>query len=150
MFNLDQTNYSEVYPEKWNVLVKKFGFTINSSNNFRNALLDSTIEKQTWLCPITLKEQDGAFYSPYKDSITLPERYQFIDDKEFYYTALHEMAHSTGHPERLARKFGSFGSTEYAREELIAELSAARRYRSEPGTRGFNRKTKSDTSHDRR
>ena len=125
VFNLDQTNYSEVYPEKWNVLVKKFGFTINSSNNFRNALLDSTIEKQTWLCPITLKEQDGAFYSPYKDSITLPERYQFIDDKEFYYTALHEMAHSTGHPERLARKFGSFGSTEYAREELIAELSAA-------------------------
>lgn len=125
VFNLDQTNYSEVYPEKWNALVKEFGLNINSGNNFRNALLDSVIEKQTWLCPITLKEQDGAFYSPYKDSITLPERYQFIDDKEFYYTALHEMAHSTGHPERLARKFGSFGSTEYAREELIAELSAA-------------------------
>ncbi|MDB0999340.1 ArdC-like ssDNA-binding domain-containing protein, partial [Phocaeicola vulgatus] len=125
VFNLDQTNYSEVYPEKWNALVKEFGLNINSDNNFRNALLDSVIEKQTWICPITLKEQDGAFYSPSKDSITLPERYQFIDGKEFYYTALHEMAHSTGHPERLARIFGPFGSAEYVREELIAELSAA-------------------------
>lgn len=57
VFNLDQTNYSEVYPEKWNALIKEFGLNINSGNNFRNALLDSVIEKQTWLCPITLKSK---------------------------------------------------------------------------------------------
>lgn len=125
VFNLDQTNYSEAYPEKWNTLVKQFGLNPNSSNNFRNSLLDSTIEKQTWLCPIILKEQNNAFYRHSEDTITLPERYQFIDGKEFYYTALHEMAHSTGHPERLARKFGYNGTLQYAHEELIAELSSA-------------------------
>ena len=45
---------------------------------------------------------------------------------EFYSTALHEMAHSTGSPERLNREGGKkFGDKKYAKEELVAELTAA-------------------------
>lgn len=50
----------------------------------------------------------------------------FKDGQEYYGTALHEMAHSTGHPSRLDRlKPAAFGSPEYAKEELVAELTSA-------------------------
>jgi len=124
VFNLDQTNFAEKYPEKWEIIKRQFCFTEPVNDGYRNQLIDQTIEKQTWVCPIELKEQNHAFYSPGTDSITLPTIKQFSNGKEFYYTALHEMAHSTGHPERLARKFGYQGFL-YAHEELIAELSSA-------------------------
>ena len=40
---------------------------------------------------------------------------------------LHEAAHATGHPKRMARlhRDARFGSAEYAREELVAELTSA-------------------------
>ena len=125
VFNLDQTNFAEKYPEKWEIIKRQFCFTEPVNDGYRNQLIDQTIEKQTWVCPIELKEQNHAFYSPGTDSITLPTIKQFSNGKEFYYTALHEMAHSTGHPERLARKFGYQGTFLYAHEELIAELSSA-------------------------
>ena len=125
VFNLNQTNFAEKYPEKWEIIKKRFCFTEPVNDGYRNQLIDQTIEKQTWVCPIELKEQNHAFYSPGTDSITLPTIKQFSNGKEFYYTALHEMAHSTGHPERLARKFGYQGTFLYAHEELIAELSSA-------------------------
>ena len=125
VFNLDQTNFSEKYPEKWEVIKKQFSINEVTNDGYRNQLIDQTIENQTWVCSIELKEQNHAFYSPGSDSITLPTMEQFPNGKEFYYTALHEMAHSTGHPERLARKFGYQGTFQYAHEELIAELSSA-------------------------
>lgn len=67
-----------------------------------------------------------AFYSPSNDEITLPIRAQFTGAVPFYNTAFHELAHWTGHPDRLNREKGAkFGSEQYAKEELIAELSAA-------------------------
>lgn len=125
VFNLDQTNFAEKYPEKWEIIKKQFCINETTIDGYRNQLIDQTIEKQTWVCPIELKEQNHAFYSPGTDSITLPTMKQFPNGKEFYYTALHEMAHSTGHPERLSRKFGYQGTLLYAHEELIAELSSA-------------------------
>ncbi|NCC11539.1 MAG: DNA primase, partial [Bacteroidia bacterium] len=55
------------------------------------------------------------------------EKSQFINGESFYSNLLHEMTHSTGTEERLNRfKQGNgFGSAEYSREELVAELSAA-------------------------
>lgn len=120
VFNLDQTNFAEKYPERWETLKKQV-----NHDGYRNNLIDKTIENQSWVCPIELKVQSDAFYSPVKDSITLPTMQQFPNGKEFYYTALHEMAHSTGHPERLDRKFGYSVTPAYAKEELIAELSSA-------------------------
>ena len=68
---------------------------------------------------------DRACYSPAGDSITMPTRAQFSTAAGLYATWAHEQAHSTGHTSRLARDLsGGFGSTTYAREELVAELAA--------------------------
>jgi putative DNA primase/helicase len=66
-----------------------------------------------------------AFYRPATDSITLPERTQFATADGFYAIALHELAHWSGHPSRLARDLAHpFGSEGYAREELRAEIAS--------------------------
>jgi antirestriction protein ArdC len=55
----------------------------------------------------------------------MPGRAQFETVEGLYATWAHEQVHSTGHSSRLARKLGnSFGSADYAREELVAELGA--------------------------
>lgn len=69
---------------------------------------------------------DRACYSPSLDRIAMPEFENFSSARAYYSTLLHELAHSTGHPERLNRDMtGSFGTTKYAREELVAELTSA-------------------------
>lgn len=77
-------------------------------------------------CPVI--EQPGeteAYYSPERDEVHLPMRNSFYSSTEFLATAIHEMSHSTGHSSRLNRpQKNAFGSKEYAKEELIAELSS--------------------------
>lgn len=69
--------------------------------------------------------EDKAAYIPKKDLIVLPYKNAFKNETEFYSTALHELAHSTGHESRFNRDLtGKFGSSSYAKEELIAELSS--------------------------
>lgn len=77
------------------------------------------------VCSIKEIAQDRAYYSPSNDEIILPPKEYFKDSQAFLATALHEMGHSTGHPDRLNRDFsGKFGDSAYAREELTAELTA--------------------------
>jgi antirestriction protein ArdC len=70
-----------------------------------------------------------AYYTPQTDCVTIPEQIRFASSEEYYSTLFHELAHSTGHSRRLNRgidtKPAVFGSSEYAREELIAEMTAA-------------------------
>ena len=72
---------------------------------------------------------DKAFYRPSTDSIQTPTKAQFKDPAEYYSTLFHEITHSTGHPTRLDRfrESGShaFGSENYSKEELVAELGAS-------------------------
>lgn len=66
-----------------------------------------------------------AFYRPMTDSIHLPERGRFANPMNFYEVALHELGHWTGHESRLDRHLGgAFGSEEYAREELAAQMAS--------------------------
>ena len=75
-------------------------------------------------CPIIEVAQEKSFYSPLEDKIVLPLRKYFKNDSSFLATLLHEMAHSTGHETRLNRNICNiFGSVDYAKEELRAELS---------------------------
>ena len=68
---------------------------------------------------------DRAFYNVRKDEIHMPRRDQFATADRYYATALHEIGHSTGHPERLNRNLAHpFGSEIYAKEELRAELAS--------------------------
>jgi len=69
---------------------------------------------------------DRAFYSPSTDHIQFPPDFAFNGPEEFAATALHELAHWTGHPSRLNRDLQNrFGSSAYAMEELRAELASA-------------------------
>lgn len=75
--------------------------------------------------PIVTRLQDRAYYSLGEDKIYLPRKSQFKNEADFYGTAFHEMAHSTGHPKRLNRKMiGKKGSDAYAKEELVAEFGS--------------------------
>lgn len=68
---------------------------------------------------------DRAYYQPATDKIVLPERSQFHTADGYYATALHELAHWTGHPDRMNRDLAHpFGSEGYAREELRAEIAS--------------------------
>lgn len=88
------------------------------------ALADQFVKSSA--CPIIEnKNETEAYYSPIQDEVHLPARDSFYSANEFLATAIHEMGHSTGHPSRLNRDQKSiFGSKEYAKEELIAELSS--------------------------
>ena len=76
---------------------------------------------------ITHSGTDGAYYSVARDQVVLPHRASFETAYGFYSTALHEVAHSTMHASRLDRPEGRaavFGSPDYAREELRAEMAS--------------------------
>jgi antirestriction protein ArdC len=69
---------------------------------------------------------DSAFYHPSTDSIRLPIPSDFESEASYYATAFHELAHWTGAKSRLDRTFGArFGDSQYALEELVAELTSA-------------------------
>lgn len=74
---------------------------------------------------------DKAFYSPMFDKIQLPLFEQFKQSEEYYSTAFHESIHSTmktsrcNRQEDRKRKVVSFGSEEYSKEELVAEVGSA-------------------------
>lgn len=80
-------------------------------------------------CPKIEHGGDRAFYRPRQDFIRLPEVRDFVNMQEYYSTAFHELAHSTGHESRLNRPevmdFTGFGSHKYSKEELVAEMGAA-------------------------
>lgn len=75
------------------------------------------------------KVTDKAFYSPSLDYIQVPCKEQYQNIEEFYSTLFHEMTHSTGHKNRLDREDVKdcvyFGSENYSKEELCAELGSA-------------------------
>ena len=67
-----------------------------------------------------------AWYRPSADRINMPHPDRFPDMNSYYGTLLHESGHATGHEKRLSRPFAnSFGTKDYAREELVAEIASA-------------------------
>ena len=130
VFNVDQTNLRESRPELYQALEKQFGMVTPEQHEGEYVFepLDRMIEERSWVCPILPMQGDSAYYRISTDEIVLPLKAQFEGDKMgFYGTAFHEMAHSTGAESRLNRlKPGqTFGSPEYALEELTAEMTAA-------------------------
>lgn len=140
VFNIEQTNIPEKHPEKLDKLYSLFKADgcLDESGMYENAGIDRLLENQSWLCPIMYKEvSDSAYYNPQKDIVVVPKKAQFkrgntaeeiyADGQEYYATLMHELVHSTAHEGRLNRKTGSkFGDKDYAVEELVAELGAAR------------------------
>ena len=76
---------------------------------------------------LSVRQSDRAFYRPYTDEVVVPQLSQYSTTEEYYSTLFHELVHSTGNISRLNRitDIAAFGSEEYSREELIAELGSA-------------------------
>ena len=151
VFNIDQTNLEEVNKKRYDAIVARFQTpeqeVKDTEGMYVNEALDRMFEQKAWHVNIQYdKPADQAFYRPSTDTIVLPMKEQFKlgktpeevyhDGMEYYSTALHEMAHSTGHESRLDRKFGAQGTDNYAHEELIAEMTSAL----VGSTMGFDRK----------
>lgn len=70
-----------------------------------------------------------ACYHPLNDTVRMPEPERFESPESYYLTYFHELTHSTGHSSRLDRgldtKLAPFGSADYSKEELVAEMGAA-------------------------
>lgn len=91
----------ELLAEKRDVLLKNMGLSFKEGGN-------------------------EAFYQPRNDQITMPEMEQFRSVYGYMSTFLHEAGHATGHESRLNRNIkNSFGTPDYAREELRAEIASA-------------------------
>ena len=74
--------------------------------------------------------QGQAYYDPVADEIHLPPIAGHRSPEHYYATAYHEAAHSTGHASRLNRagitsQDAVFGSCEYGKEELVAQMTAS-------------------------
>lgn len=81
---------------------------------------------------ITMEDVLGnnAYYAPLRDYLCVPTKEQYSDINKYYSTKFHEMVHSTGHKSRLNRfddntKIAPFGSEDYSKEELVAEIGSA-------------------------
>lgn len=129
VFNVSQTNYPEVQPEKWEKLKEQFKSPSlkDEKGMFTMPLLDALIRERQWVCPIYPRESDSAYYRRGEGChIIVPLKGQFDTGESFYSTLLHEMAHSTGEEGLLGREKGEvFGDRKYAKEELVAELTSA-------------------------
>ncbi len=79
--------------------------------------------------PPAFEQDSRAAYIPSRDKVTMPFRTAFDSQAEYYSTLFHELTHSTGHAKRLGRegleKLQPFGSEDYSKEELVAEMGSA-------------------------
>lgn len=134
-FNVAQTNADEVIPEKVAKWREKWGpheiDPAATEGMYVNAAIDGMVDGG-WICPIEASSSDSAFFQPSTNRIVVPGKAQFattgtyLDGYRYYEILLHEMAHSTGVYADLKRKVAnSFGCPDYAREELVAEMTAA-------------------------
>lgn len=73
-----------------------------------------------------IEDSSDPYYSPLEDKVVIPYKKSFTNEYSYHATQLHELAHSTGHESRLNRDIkNKFGSEEYAKEELRAEISSS-------------------------
>lgn len=140
VFNVDQTTIPEKHPEKIEKLQSLFAGkeSPDAAGMYENADIDKLLINQSWVCPIKYQQRSNhAYYNPAKDFVVVPKKSQFktgataeeiyMDGQEYYATLIHELVHSTAPKDRLNRQTGSkFGDKQYAIEELVAELGAAR------------------------
>jgi antirestriction protein ArdC len=118
VFNIDQTEGIEF--EKSEVIILPYLDKIDNCESVINAMP---------LPPMINTNGDNAYYNMRTDSVVVPSLNKSTSTEKYYSTLFHELAHSTGHESRLNRKelleHDGFGKTNYAKEELTAEMTAA-------------------------
>ena len=120
VFNYDQTEGLPPLPEAPKVELLPY------------SAAEEVIEKMPQRPTIT-RDGDEAYYSVTRDTINIPSMDRFTNLDGYYSIWFHELAHSTRHSHRLDRRYKNenpdqprvYGTTDYSREELVAELTAA-------------------------
>lgn len=75
---------------------------------------------------IEYKSGNECYYIPSSDKIVLCKSEQFKGKEAYYSVLFHELGHWTGHEKRMNRDIrNTFGSQDYAFEELVAEFFSA-------------------------
>lgn len=97
---------------------------INYQKNTRLDLMMDRYQKETGIKIKEIPTNKACFVFGELNQIILPLRTQFSNIDSFYSTALHEMAHSTAIIDNFKRETGLFGTSSYAKEELVAETTA--------------------------
>ncbi len=119
-----ETNFFLRYYSVFNI-AQVDGIEIPSADEIKITSAEELIEGYKD-CPKITYGGSGAFYNPSSDYIGMPNKDAFDTPEDYYITLFHEMTHSTGHESRMNRKLStSFGSEEYSKEELIAEMGAS-------------------------
>lgn len=99
---------------------------LHKNNNMENIAVPKFITSLIHNLGVKYSEYGNrAFYRPSTDEIVLPPKDKFVDEYSYYATQLHELCHSTGHEKRLNRNLCNKNNDDYAREELIAEISSS-------------------------
>lgn len=97
-------------------------FTINPSAEAEKIITEYVARESV---KFSHSNEERAFYQPTLDLINVPPIENFPCTERYYSTCFHEMAHSTGHEDRLKRDIHNvFGNHAYSKEELVAEISA--------------------------
>lgn len=122
IFNFSQTQGIDINKLQTHQAKKNLSFEPKERDRFQeNPLIEKILQNSN--IPIIHHQKDTAYYSPKLDTIYLPPKENFINKEQYYSTALHELGHATGHRNRLNRDLqGEFGTPNYAKEELRAEL----------------------------
>jgi len=88
------------------------------------AVADGYLDK-----PELQSKENQAYYAPSLDIVNMPKKENFKSVSGYYASLFHELVHSTGHVDRLAREgvaqSAGFGSERYSKEELVAEFGAS-------------------------
>ncbi|TWT96911.1 DNA primase TraC [Botrimarina colliarenosi] len=79
--------------------------------------------------PLVMHTGSAAMYLPKIDTVRIAAPDRFENRESYYATLFHELSHSTGHKSRLNRGLDEapapFGSPDYSKEELVAEMGSA-------------------------
>jgi len=118
VFNMEQVEGIELPPS-----------TETTSNAFAPIERAEQIIAGMPMCPEIKYGGGQPAYHPLLDYVSMPVREAFESPEEFYGTLYHELSHATGHQKRVGRKGitepSYFGSHEYSKCELVAEMGAA-------------------------
>lgn len=102
---------------------------VSTARNDRQPIAEAQAIVAGYQGPEVRHGGNSACYLPLHDRISMPEAGAFDSMEHYYSTLFHELSHSTGHKNRLARpgivNFDTFGSHQYSQEELVAEMGAA-------------------------
>lgn len=121
-YNVFNINQCEGIESKRNENLPEFEHNpIEEAENIVNGYINSPT--------VSFNSGDGAWYQPGMDHVNVPPMKDFPKAEEFYCTYFHELVHSTGHSKRLNRDgitgTHRFGSNDYSKEELVAEIGAS-------------------------